>query len=116
MKKIIQVAILLGIILSYSSCDKNEYEQPKPKTMTVTKKLYSNTPGAKIRLTGGVPGAHLNIKGDWSDEYVTDSGIASLKAECDDPEVLITIEIYLNRKLEVKMQGNSWVSAIATWK
>lgn len=73
-------------------------------------KVYCNTKGVPVTINrfGGQKG-YLIIK-DYFEHTFTSEGNGGITASCDDPEALITIEIYINGRLSVRKHGNRYLS------
>ena len=97
--------ISLLLLCSLSSCSKDDdggYAKLANQENTITYKIYSNTQGVPITLQSG-----LVIKDYWETTFVTKEYSAQIVATSDDPNVLITGEIYVNGKLKARNEKNS---------
>ena len=104
----ILLSILFGSVLdSCSGDDDGGYEKEKNQENTVMFKVYSNTPGVPITVSG--MGDDKIIKDYWEGETVTKNAVVQICATCKDKTVLMTCEIYVNGKLKVRAEGNSYV-------
>jgi hypothetical protein len=102
--KIILTLFLVGFFLFHLSCSKDD------GTNEVTLKVYSNTAGVPINLSGGgIASNYLTIKDYFEKRWSTDWDQTYISARCDDKTVLITVEVYINGKLKEREVGNSWV-------
>ncbi|WP_241276336.1 hypothetical protein [Belliella calami] len=92
--------ILLIFCVNFSSCteDSDNYK--------VEYKVYSNKKDIPIRLSSPKV---IIIKDYWEYQSIgIIGGTAQIEARCDDQNVLITCEIYINGKLKSKMDGNGF--------
>jgi hypothetical protein len=103
--KIILTLFSVVFILFLVSCSKDD-----DGANEVTLKVYSNTVGVPIRLSGGgIDSNYLTIKDYYEKRWSTDWDKTYLSARCDDETVLITVEVYINGKLKKMEVGNSLV-------
>lgn len=108
------ILVLLSIIIcnSFCSCagedDDGGFARRRDQENIILKKVLSNTPGIPITITG-INGKYLIIKDSWEGEYVTKKSVVQLEAKCKDKRVLMTCEIYVNGKLRLKKEANSYV-------
>lgn len=94
----------VSFFLFFLSCSKDD------GTNEVTLKVYSNTAGVPITLSGGgIPGNYLVVKDNFEKRWRTDWDQTYITVRCDDKTVLITVEVYINGKLKEKEHGNSFV-------
>ncbi len=83
------------------ACSKEDTEN------TITVKFYSNSDTAPVYITGGGTGEpYLIVKKKWENTYTTENDCAGFDARCDDMEVLLTGEIYVNGKLKQRKYAN----------
>ncbi len=111
MKKILQFFLVLGIGLLLFSCSNDD-----DGFNTVTIKVYCNTPGVPVRVTGLGSKGYLTIKDFYEETFRTEVRRFTLKARCDDEDALVTIEIYVNGKLSQKRSDNSFLSILEILK
>lgn len=107
---IFSTIIILGLTFS---CGKDDnYIDRSQEDNQVKTVIKSNSPDAVIRVLGLRSGGEiLSIKDYWEEEVSTKSYGGQTIATCNDAEVLITIEKYVNGKLKDKVSGNSRVVA-----
>ena len=100
---------LLAVLIcsTLHSCSDDDVSKDDQEN-EVTFKVISNTPEAPITISEFL-GEHLTIKDYWEGKYVTKKYSAQFSASCEDPEVLITGEIYVNGKLQLKREGNRYI-------
>ena len=83
----------------------------------VTYKFYTNTPGVPVTLTECVGSVgKLIIKENWEQTSITKWQYASMKATCEDPNTLLTCEIYVNGRFWGREQGNRYVRIVRVLK
>lgn len=110
--------VYMFVFCILSSCSRDYdggYEKLNNQENEVVFKVYSNTLGVPIDLTGGKEGV-LTIKDYYEATWITKAWSVGITARCDDETVLITLEIYVNGKLKEKKSGNRYVRAGATLK
>lgn len=108
-------SIFCGSFFSCSEDDDGGYAKKQNKENTVLFKVYSNTPTAPITIQD-IPEGYLIIKDHWERQFVTKLYGAQFSASCDDKDVLITGEIYVNGKLLLKREGNRYISLNVDFK
>ena len=106
--KYINILILL-LCFSLHSCSKEENDESE-KEHIITLKIHSNTPESPIVLNGIGAGGYLIIKDKWEYTFSTRDYVAQLNAECNDKNVLIKGEIYVNGKLTASKEANNYIN------
>lgn len=104
-----QLLFLFFCLIACISCDKEEdnwIEKDLQKNL-VTYEVKCNTSGVPVRLynMSHVP-SELTIKDYWRGEYRTMAYYASILAECDDPDAMIEVKIFVNGTLKGHRYGN----------
>lgn len=102
-----KVFLFLSIILLCCACESDEARRLRIENQvnTITIKIYSNTPGALIKL----PELGLIVKDHWEDNIKTKGNSIRVIMECENRNVLMTGEIYVNGKLKTRKEGNQYV-------
>ncbi len=91
-----------------SGCEKeDEYTKKKNKVNRVTLKVFSNDPCAPVTVYG-YETIGLVIRSKWEKEVFTKAWFTQLEAQCNDPTVLLTVEIYVNGKLKRRREDNGF--------
>lgn len=94
------------ILAAFVRCSKSDERENR-----VTYIVDSNTPDTPIRVVGADPrSTYIVVKGHYENTITTDAEVVSVVARCDDPETLITLEIYVNGKRKDHVSGNRWVT------
>ncbi len=104
--KLFFLLTLIAGLFSFSSCSDDEH-------MTVKYVVRSNTPGAPIAVSYSHPGKKLVIKDYWERTFVIERPLGTsvwCNGKSEDPNVLITCELYIDGKLRAKEEGNKSVS------
>lgn len=114
--KIKGLLILLTVIIcsSLSSCSKDEdggFSKHANEQHRVVLKVFSNTKGIPFSVQSG-----LIVKDYWESEYDTKESFTQINARCDDATVLLTGEIYVDGKLKLKSEANSYLILSASLK
>jgi hypothetical protein len=106
------VFLSLFISFSFNSCKNEDDDGGLSKRANqenvIVKKVFSNTKGVPITLQSLQGG--LIIKDSWETSVVTKDSFAQLVATCEDKDVLITGEIYVNGVLKAQQQANKYLS------
>lgn len=103
--KLFFLLTLIAGLFSFSSCSDDEH-------MTVKYVVRSNTPGAPIAVSYSHPRKELVIKDYWERTFVIElpqNHSVTFVGESEDPNVLITCELYIDGKLRAKEEGNKRV-------
>lgn len=98
------LTLIAGLFL-FSSCGDDEH-------MTVKYVVRSNTPGAPIAVFYSHPRNDLVIKDYWERTFVTErlqNDYVTFVGKSEDPNVLITCELYIDGILRAKEEGNKRV-------
>lgn len=98
------LTLIAGLFL-FSSCGDDEH-------MTVKYVVRSNTAGAPIAVFYSHPRNNLVIKDYWERTFVVErpqNHSVTFVGESEDPNVLITCELYIDGKLRAKEEGNKRV-------
>ncbi len=98
----IVLALCLTIGL-FSACNKND-------PPLVLYKVTCNMPDVPVRVYGLPEGNPLIVKGNYEKAVLKDTDIVGLEARCDNPEALITLEVFVNGKSRKKVSGNRWLT------
>lgn len=103
----------IAAVLGVSSCapDDGGFSDLEKQENEVLVKVHSNTPEAPIRVYGVGAEGGLIIKDKYERKFVTKAWSILVDARCDDPNVLIKVEIYVNGVLRRSKDGNGSVSA-----
>ena len=104
--KLFFLLTLIAGLFSFSSCSDDE-------NMTVKYVVRSNTPGAPIAVSYSHPRKNLVIKDYWERTFVIErprNDYVTCVGKSEDPNVLITCELYIDGKLRAKEEGNKSVS------
>ena len=116
------LSIALLLLSTLSSCSKDEtdvvyIDELIAQENTVTVKVYSDNPESEITLGAECcPGRSLVVTGEYEWTVKTTVPVAMIVAWCDDPETLITGEIYINGELKAKRQANTYLKMGAVIK
>lgn len=95
--------LLISILCLYSCSDDIDiYEQEN----IVTYKVYSNTPGEPMTISGAGC-LNLVIKDKWEKTELTKDFKVRMEVTCKDRNTLMTGEIYVNGKLKIRKEANS---------
>lgn len=115
MKRILPCSILLLSFASLcSSCAEEDIAEIENK---VTYKFYTSAPGQSVKLQQCVGSrTPLNVTTNWERTAITKAKYAVMEASCEEPNTLLTCEIYVNNKLKVKKQRNKWIRISVTLK
>ena len=103
MRKNIFLLLLVTLISFVTSCSK-ETDLDDQKH-SVEYKIWTDDPNATVCMVSYF-GAPLYFKGSFEGQFVTDEYQLSFDARCDDPYVLMTLEIYVDGKLKQKLYRN----------
>lgn len=105
--KLTVIMLLFVFSFFFSSCssDDDDYYKRDQQVNKIEYKVFSNTPDVPIRISE-FPGGTLVIKNSWKGEYETKQYGASMTLSCEDENVLMTGEIYVNGKLKLREEGN----------
>ncbi len=120
--KLKKLAIILYTIVGccFLSCSKEDddggYSKLANQENKVEFKVYSNTIGVPIKLSGVGQSGYLTIKDYYEEQFVTKNWGAGFEARCDDPTVLMTGEIYVNGKLKSRIAANERLKISVTIK
>lgn len=96
MKKNIFLTIcLLMLTLAFQSCDKSEDVIDEDAVNCVEYFVSCNKPDAELILYRENP-IDYHHKGDWHKEYMTKKNYTWMHVGCKDPEVEITVTLYVN--------------------
>lgn len=80
-------------------------------TNRVTYIVDSSAPDAPIRVVGADPrSTYIEVKGHYENTITTDAEVVSMVANCDDRNVLITLEIRVNGERKDRVSGNGRVT------
>ena len=104
--KLFFLLTLIAGLFSFSSCSDDEH-------MMVKYVVRSNTPGAPIAVSYSHPRKELVIKDYWERTFVIERPLGTsvwCEGKSEDPNVLITCELYIDGKLRAKEEGNKSVS------
>ncbi len=105
--KLFFLLTLIAGLFSFSSCSDDEH-------MTVKYVVRSNTPGAPIVVYYSHPRNKVVIKDYWERTFVIErplNAYVTCGGKSEDPNVLITCELYIDGKLRAKEEGNKSVAA-----
>lgn len=103
LKLLLSFAFVFGV---FTQCSESE-----ERTWRVTYIVDSNTLDVPIRVVGADPrSTYIVVKGHYENTITTDAGIVSMVARCDDPNVLITLQIFVNGKRKDVVSGNGRVT------
>ena len=110
MKKILFVLLLfITMAFSYSSCSKEtDLDEQKHR---VEVRVKGDKEGVKIRMDSYF-GTPMYFTESFEGEFITDAYCLSFDVFCDEPYVLLTLEIYVDGKLKVKRYGNRMVKSV----
>lgn len=101
MKKLLFMFFVFFNLIVVPSCHDDDEKEYKIKY-----EVISNTAGAPIYVYNW----GITVKDYWCKEEVSDRSYShGLKAQCDDPDVLITLNLYVNGKLQASREGNGRV-------
>ncbi len=101
--------LCLILAIPLISCSGNDEVNLNEQENRVLLRVVSNTPDAPISVLALGTEGIITIKDRWEKEMVTKSWGASIEAQCEDKNVLIKVEIYINGKLEGSNEGNGYV-------
>lgn len=104
MYRILRLFTVLTIALFTISCNSDE-TSIEDQLNTVTYKVMAN--GDSPFTINGFHHTNLTTRHKWERTEQTKDYYASISVNCDDPTVLITIEIYKNGKLIERREANS---------
>lgn len=77
----------------------------------VTYIVDSDTPDVPIRVVGADPrSTSIVVKDHYENTVTTDAEVVSMVANCDDRNVLITLEIRVNGERKDRVSGNGRVT------
>ena len=104
-----QIMALCFCLIACISCEKendNWIDKDMQKNLVIYE-VRCNTPGVPVRLSNmsHVP-SELTIKDYWRGEYRTMGYSAIISVDCDDPDALIEVKIYVNGTLKGHRYGN----------
>lgn len=106
----IVVLLLFSIcsLLSFQSCgDDGPLED---KECYIEYRITCDTPNAQMHIAANDLGAKgVYAKGSYKNDLKTKDYFAVIKVKCDDRKALISVELYVNKKLRAKKSGNSTV-------
>lgn len=73
-------------------------------------RIYSDTPDSQLYVDAtGIDGYGVYVRNSFEKALTTKDFFAVIKVKCDDPKALISVELYVNKKLRVKTENNSYV-------
>lgn len=77
----------------------------------VTCIVDSDSPDIPVRVVGADPrSTYIVVKGHYENTIRTDAEVVSMVANCDDRNVLITLEIRVNGERKDRVSGNGRVT------
>ncbi|MFV0506292.1 MAG: hypothetical protein ACK5L5_06225 [Bacteroidales bacterium] len=106
MKQLNIKTIIILVIISLATFVSCVEEDVHNQENEVTIKVLSNTPDAIISID--YP-KELRVKSGWKYSYKTLDYLIRYSLRCKDSDVLISTEVYINGKLRVKDEGNSYL-------
>jgi len=110
MKKIIILLVLtIGTLFVFQSCD-SDNTPIEERDNLIKYRITSDTPGAQLHVNAtGLKGSGLYVKEHFEKELYTKDFFAVIEVECDDPNVAIHVELFVNKKFRISDDGNSRV-------
>jgi hypothetical protein len=111
--KLKNLAVILYTIIGccFLSCSKDDdggYSKLANQEHVIEYKLISNTSGTQMTISNynGIP---LIINDHWEAKLVTKDYYAQFVARCDNDTTLMTGEIYVDGKLKLRREANSYL-------
>lgn len=114
---LLKVLLCVGLGIMVFSCEQEDDDvRRQNEEHTVTMKIYCNTADVPVRVVGVCPNGYCTIKNYYEETSKTKHSSVGLSAHCDDPNALITLEIYVDGKLRVRSSDNRYVEVAAKLK
>lgn len=95
---------LLSMVVTVSSCSDDDEENWLDKENTVTYVIKSSDPTAELTVHGKDM-LSFKLKGNWKHTETTTEVCVSMWVECEDPDVYVVCQIYVNGVLKAEGTG-----------